>query len=316
MRTRTRLATILALAITATLSATSMNPVGAAPDALPTYTLPGVDVFPEGIAVRGGKYYVGSVGTGDVYRGDLTKPRATVLVPGGPDPLSSAGIKATANRLVVARGEGHAAVYNRSTGKTVNTFSDGRGEASNVNDVTIAPNGDAYLTDFFLSKIYRIPAKAIAHHRPGIQRLRVFRNLRGTSFPVEERSANGIAATSDGRYLLVTHYGRGQLYRVRLSDKHVTRVNLHGYELKGPDGIVLTESDVLYVVENDGVSRIAEIRLSNRYREGRVVSQTTSPRFQTPTTAAIAGDRLLVVNSQFFSDPPKPPWTVVSIPLP
>jgi len=71
---------------------------------------------------------------------------------------------------------------------------------------------------------------------------------------------------------------------------------------------------VLYVVEADK-SRIAEVRLSHRYGSGRVVSRTTSPGFQTPTSAAIAGDRLLVANSQFFG-PNKPPYTIASIPLP
>ncbi len=280
-----------------------------------TYTLPGEEVFPEGIAVFGGNYYVGSVGNGDVYRGDLTQPRASVFVPRGPGHRRSAGIKATADRLVVAHEEGHVGVYDRVTGEPVNRFSNALGEVSNVNDVTIAPNGDAYLTDYFLSRIYRIPAAAIAHHQSGTQPLPIFLDLSGTSFPAEEKSANGIAATADGRFLLVTHYSRGQLYLVRLSDKHVTRVDLHGQELKGPDGIVLTDAGVLYVVENDGVARIAKIDLSDRYDEGRILSRTTSPRFQTPTTAAIAGDRLVVVNSQFH-EAGKPPFTVVNIPLP
>ena len=41
----------------------------------------------------------------------------------------------------------------------------------------------------------------------------------------------------------------------------------------------------------------------------------TDPSFEGPTTAAIAGNRLLVVNSQ-FSGPGTPPFTVSSIPLP
>jgi hypothetical protein len=52
--------------------------------------------------------------------------------------------------------------------------------------------------------------------------------------------------------------------------------------------MVLTDPGVLYVVENLDVSRIAKVQLSKRYDEGRIVSRTASPRFRTPTTAAIA----------------------------
>ncbi len=51
------------------------------------------------------------------------------------------------------------------------------------------------------------------------------------------------------------------------------------------------------------------------YGSGRVVSVTGDRDFQTPTTAAVAGDRLLVVNSQ-FNGPGQPPFTLTSIPLP
>ena len=173
---------------------------------------------------------------------------------------------------------------------------------------------DAYLTGFTNSKIYRIPAAGLEGGQSGVQRLKVFLNFRGTSFPVEEFSANGIAVTSDGRFLIVTHFSAGRLYRVRLSDGQVRRVDLHGQALAGPDGITLTESNVLYVVEANE-SRIAEVRLSHSYGSGRVVSRTTSPGFQCPTSAAIAGDRLLVANSQFCG-PDEPPYTIASIPLP
>ena len=91
------------------------------------------------------------------------------------------------------------------------------------------------------------------------------------------------------------------------------RIWLHGKTLSGPDGIVL-KGHLLYVVEN-GKSRIAKIGLSKHYARGRIKSRTTSPRFQCPTGADLAGDRLLVVNSQFCG-PGEPPWTVVSIPAP
>lgn len=80
------------------------------------------------------------------------------------------------------------------------------------------------------------------------------------------------------------------------------------------DGLVLLESRVLYVVRNS-VEKVVEVRLAASYAGGQVVSVTGNRDFQTPTTAAVAGDRLLIVNSQ-FNGPGKPPFTLTSIPLP
>jgi sugar lactone lactonase YvrE len=285
-------------------------------DARPIYVIPGKCVLPESVAVYAGKYYTGGVCSGKIYRGDLTKRRAAVFVPAGPNPVSVGGIEATATRLIVANaGSGFAKVYNRFTGQRVARFWNGSepGE-SIVNDVAVAPNGDAYLTEYRLSKIYRIPANGIAQHQPGVQKLPVWLNLRGTAFPVRDGSANGIAATPDGRFLIVTHFSAGELYRIRISDQHVSKIRLHGKHLAGPDGIVLSNADVLYVVEAHK-QRIAEIRLSDHYDRGRVVSRTTSPRFRCPSGVAIAGDRLLVSNLQYGCEF-KLPFTVASIPIP
>ena len=285
-------------------------------DARPIYVIPGKCVLPESVAVYAGKYYTGGVCSGKVYRGDLTKRRAAVFVPAGPNPVSVGGIEATATRLIVANaGSGFAKVYNRFTGQRVARFSNGQepGE-SIVNDVAVARNGDAYLTEYALSKIYRIPANGIAQHRPGVQNLPVWLNLRGTAFPIRRNSVNGIAATPDGRFLIVTHFKAGELYRIRISDQHVSKIRLHGKHLAGPDGIVLSDADVLYVVEA-GKQRIAEIRLSDHYHRGRVVSRTTSSRFRCPSGVAIAGDRLLVSNLQYGCEF-KLPFTVASIPIP
>ena len=289
---------------------------GQRPDARPFYVIPGACVSPESVAVYGGKYYTGGVCNGRLYVGDLRRKRAHTLVRPGPKKIVVGGIEATADRLVVAKGgSGFAKVYNRFTGEQVARFSNGLPQGRGiVNDVAVTSNGDAYLTEFSLSKIYRIPAAGIAQQEPAVQELPVWLNLRGTSFPVQGGSANGIAATPDGRYLIVAHYAAGELYRIRISDQQVTKIWLHGKHLDGPDGIELSNADVLYVVET-GKEAIAEIRLSNHYDKGRVVSRTTSPRLKCPSGVAIAGDRLLVSNLG-YGCPFELPWTVASIPIP
>jgi hypothetical protein len=78
--------------------------------------------------------------------------------------------------------------------------------------------------------------------------------------------------------------------------------------------MVLTEADVLYLVRFTENS-VAEIRLSDDYLQGRLVSETRDPRFLSPDGIAIAGDRLLVTNSQ-FDGPGTPPWTLLGLPIP
>ena len=284
------------------------------PDARESYVLPGDCGYPENVEVYGGKYYVGSL-CGQMYRGDLREARAKVFVPPGSDPRIVGGIEATATRLIVARAAtGQAHVFNRSTGKLVARFYNGREGESIVNDVAVTPNGDAYLTEFIGSKIYRIPAAQIARHHKQVQPLQVFLSFRGTDFPVQEGSANGIVATPDGRYLVVAHYGAGELFRIRLADKRVTKIDLQGKHLSA-DGMVLNNADVLYAAEPEK-GRITEIRLSNRYTRGRVVSRTTSPLFRCPTAVDIAGDRLLVSNSQYCSEEVVLPFLLTSVPIP
>jgi Cu-Zn family superoxide dismutase len=271
-------------------------------------------VVPEGIAVRDGTYYVGSVEHGDIYRGDLAEPRAAVFIRGGEGHSTAAGIEATATRLVVANGNEGATVFDRSTGKLLARFSV-QEQAANVNDIATTPNGDTYLTDFALSRIYRVPAAGIGRTDGKVQQLPVFLDLAKTDFLAIPNSANGIVATPDGKYLIVAHFSQGALYRVSVSDKRVKLIDMHGGTVASPDGLVLADNKVLYAIENSA-GTVAAIRMTDSYDSGEVLSHTGDKSFNCPTTAALAGDRLLVVNNQYCSGQPTPPFTVTSIPAP
>ena len=306
--------TVAALALSITpLVATPTSSAKPTPDDTTTYILPGYQcVFPEGVEVWGDTYYVGSTCNGKLYRGDLSQRVAEVFLPADPEPLLYGGIEATATRLVAARGDGMVTVHDRSTGKVVARFSTGLGYDSTPNDVAITPNGDAYVTDFTLSKLYRIPAERLVGGDTAPQPLPIFLDFTETNFPAEDGSANGIVATPDGRYLIVAHYSRGELYRVRLADQDVTRIDV---PVLTPDGLTLHGADVLYAVEPDNHA-VAKIRLSDDYLSGVLVSRTTNPEFRCPTTADVAGDRLLVANSQFCVAKLQLPFKLTSIPLP
>jgi hypothetical protein len=89
----------------------------AAPKAWPeTIRLP--DGFqPEGIAISGTKFFVGSIPTGAIYRGDVRTGRGSVLVPGASG-RAAIGLAVRGTRLYVAGGStGKAFVYDTRTGR-------------------------------------------------------------------------------------------------------------------------------------------------------------------------------------------------------
>ena len=276
------------------------------------YTLPGDEVLPDGIAVDGDSYYAtGENGT--IYRGDLDEPEAEVFIADVGVRLFD--VEVVPGGLLVARASDGVALYDRTTGAVVATWSVSDG--SFAVRIAIAPNGDAYVTDLDAPVLYRIPASELRSPRAAEQDLPVF--LEWPDPPVHYelgfRNANGIVATQDGKFVLVVHETTGELFRVRLSDKLITPVDLGGSRLISGRGMVLTDDRVLYAVR-PARPAVAKLRLDDRYQRARLLSETTDPTFNFPRAAAIAGDRLLVTNNGSFGEPSAPQWTVSSIALP
>lgn len=312
---RLRLAFAVLLTTSAVGLGTAVAPVAsAAPDALPVYVLPGVHATPFAVAVVAGQYYATGAADGVIYTGDLRQRRASVLVDTGEGVNA---IVATPTRLIVTENTNAPArvsVYDRITGRRVARFSNGRLD-SFTSGVALGANGDAYVTDGLLPLVYRIPAAAIEQEQNGVQPLPVFRSLRGTvAGPTSDSPGMGsVVVTTDDQYLLLRRSVTvGGLFRVRLSDRHVSRVDLHGATVPQGLGMLLTNADVLYIDGND--NSILELRLSDAYRQGRQVSLTHPRQVNSPRGMALAGDRLLVANSAPV--PGRPPYTVSSIPLP
>ena len=92
---------------------------------------------PEGIATSGTTFYVGSIPTGAIYRGNLRTGRGAVLVPGASG-RAAIGVHASRGLLFVAGGPtGKAFVYNARTGALVATHTLTTAETF-VNDVVVA----------------------------------------------------------------------------------------------------------------------------------------------------------------------------------
>jgi sugar lactone lactonase YvrE len=306
------------------------------PDALPSlYCLPPntldpetIALYPEGIAAdESGVFYVSSVADGSIYLGNVSSINVELFLPGGEDGRASAtGLKLDNGRLFVAgAGTGMVFVYDASSGDLIRSF-DAQG-AGFLNDLAITETGDAYITDSFQPVIWRVPAEEV-NNSPTPGKLEPWLDL--TDTPIKYTAGvfnlNGIVATPDGRFLLTVQSNTGKLYRINIEDKEVSKVNVAGPKLTNGDGLVLT-GNTLYVIRNQGF--VTKISLDENFESGRVEGNTPVPSPEDfPTTAALVGGRLLVVNSQFAEggpgqvlvppeDPePEIPFTVSAIPAP
>ncbi|MFD9407531.1 SMP-30/gluconolactonase/LRE family protein [Streptomyces sp. NPDC059989] len=270
---------------------------------------------PEGIAVSGrGVAYTGSLIDGSIYRADLADGTGRILSRGqGP---MSVGLKLdTYGRLLVAGGaSGQIRVIHAGDGRVLATHQAATGTTF-VNDVVVGCGG-AWFTDSFNDVLYFLPAgRELTGAGAAPRALR----LGGEWAPVppggQYWGANGIERTPDGRALLVVHDTAEALYRVDPRTGEATRTVLDGGSVGNGDGLVV-HGRTLYVVRNWAYA-VDVFTLSGDGRRARFLKRITDPRFDEPTTAAVYGDRLYVVNARFDADwsDPATASTIVSCPL-
>lgn len=105
------------------------------------------------------------------------------------------------------------------------------------------------------------------------------------------------------------------LFRIDPRTGVASRTVLDGGAVGNGDGLVV-HGRTLYVVRNWAYA-VDVFTLSGDGRRARFVKRITDPRFDEPTTAAVHGGRLYVVNARFDADwsDPATSSTVVSCPL-
>ncbi|MEU9028470.1 superoxide dismutase [Streptomyces sp. NPDC048383] len=279
------------------------------------FTLPGAKVYPEGIAAddRTGTVYVGSYADGTVYRARPGARTAEVFLPAGADGRTTAnGLRVDARgRLWVTDSTKGVTVYDTRTGARLARF-DVPGDAPRfVNDLTITPDGSAYLTDSLRGVIYRVtPGQLAAARSSGGGPLRVAYDLTPSlrPRPAGGFSLNGIVSDPVGRYLLTVDMPEGELLRVDLRTGAVGRVALTGGTLTSPDGLDLAADGTLRVAQNVP-NTLTRWQLSADGTRGRLTGTLTDPSLQIPTTLTHRPGRTLVVRSQFDKDGPLTPST-------
>ena len=266
-----------------------MGPAAAAP-ATEVIVLPGA-TSAEGIAVgRGSTFYAGDLFGGDIFRGDLQRGTVERFIDAPPGQMA-AGLKVddSSGLLFVAGGfSGQGFVYDALTGAAVATYQFGTPGQSVINDVVVTRAG-AWFTDSVQAKLYFVPIGP-----GGVLGASSVLTVTGPAADTSgDFNLNGIAATPDGRTLIVGHSTAEALYTV----DPVTGASRLLFAPIGPDGIVY-EAGRLWVAE-PFLNQVSRLRLSPDLTSGVVEETITSPLFQTPSTVAIHGNRLAAVNAKF-----------------
>ena len=258
---------------------------------------------PEGIAIGNGTtFYVGSIPTGAIYRGDVRTGEGDVLVPGAAG-RAATGLQFHHGLLFVSgAGTGKAFVYDADTGALIREYQLATGPAATfVNDAVVTRDA-AYFTDSNRAVIYRItlskngvPA-AVAETIP----------LTGDFQLVGGFNLNGIDATPNGKTLVAVQSMTGKLFTIEPTTGVTAEIDLGGSTLPNGDGILL-HGRTLYVVQNR-LNQIAVVRLSPDFTQGTVTGLITDPAFRVPTTIDRFGNALYAVNAR-FGTPPTPQTT-------
>jgi sugar lactone lactonase YvrE len=255
---------------------------------------------PEGISISGQQFYVGSIPTGNVYRGSLRTGKGAVLVQAAPG-SAAVGLKVDRGRLFVAGGPlGKAFVYDARSGAALATYTLSSG-GSFINDVVVTRSA-AWFTDSFKPVLYRLPLGP--NGRPGAQASVQAVPLTGDyqhQTGANVFNANGIAATPNGSTLVIVQSVTGKLFTVAPSGLTREIVLAGGANVANGDGILL-RGKTLYVVQNFS-NQVAKIALSPNLASGRVLARIGNAGFDVPTTIAAHGKRLYAVNARFSTSP-------------
>ena len=268
---------------------------------------------PEGIAAgTGTTFFVGSIPTGAVFRGDLLTGQGTVLVPPQAD-RSSVGMKydARTGLLFVAGGaSGKAFIYDGNSGANVADIQLATAPTF-INDVVITRNA-VYFTESLAPVLYKLPLSdtGALPDPPTKQTIPLSGEF---DFVPGTLNGNGIEALPNGTTLIVVNFAVGNLYLVDATDGSTTRLDLGSDSVPDGDGILL-QGKTLYVVQNF-LNQVAVVDLSADFTSGEVVNRISSSAFRVPTTIAAFGDALYAVNARFDTAPtPDTDYDVVRVP--
>ena len=186
-------------------------------------------------------------------------------------------------------------VIDSNTGNRVATFKLAQTPGPTfINDVILTTNA-AYATDSNRPLIYKIPLGVDG--KLSTQDDVVIIPLSGDYQHQTGLNLNGIEATPSGDGLIGVQTGTGKLFMIDPTSGKTTLIEVNG-PVNG-DGLLRIDR-TLYAVRNTaGNSALLRIEMSANFLSGTIVSETKDSAWDTPTTAALGGNRIYMVNSRF-----------------
>jgi sugar lactone lactonase YvrE len=248
---------------------------------------------PEGIAIgTGNTFYVGSIPTGAIFRGNVRTGAGAIFIAGVPG-RAATGLEYDRGRLWVSgAGTGKAFVYNARTGALIREYQLGTPPATFINDVVVT-NRAAYFTDSQQPVVYKV-----ALSKSGAPGALSSIQLTGAYTHVPDQfNLNGIDAVPSGKRLLTVQTVTGKLFLLDPRTGGTTLVDLGGYVLEDGDGILL-HGRTLYVVQNQ-LDKIAVLTLTPGLTHGTLTRTIEDDDFDVPTTIDRLGSRIYAVNARF-----------------
>ena len=164
--------------------------------------------------------------------------------------------------------------------------------SSFLNDLVVTRDA-VYITDSQRDVIWSVPLDR--RGRPAGPAHAIA--LSGDFTFVAGTNLNGITATANGRQLVAVHSTLGVLYRIDPRTGTATEIDLGADAVPTGDGIEL-QGHTLYVVQNF-LNQVTVVSLDRQLAAGQVTEVITSDLLRVPSTAAIFGSSLYVVNARF-----------------
>ena len=302
-----------------------LGPASAAPD---TVSLPGPHAYPESLtATLNGTLFVGSFAQGGVYRASPGATEAEVWVkPGAYRSRSTLGVLADekSNTLWVCSNDNSGFGVpgpGSATGSALIAFDlttgEGRrsiklpGAPTLCNDLVIAPDGTAYVTDSFN------PHTLIV--KPGATEFEVWATDPRFGPPKNEAGLDGIAIGSDSAVYADT-YSFNYLFKIDVSDGRpgtVTEMQT-SQKITLPDALHAYGANSFLLVEGSGSLDLVTVNGE------KATIKVLKDGFSTPVSVTQVGGTAWVAEGQLphlldpklKDEPPKLPFKLYAVPLP
>jgi Cu-Zn family superoxide dismutase len=276
----------------------------------PTTTAPGDK--PEGVAwdPRGESFFVGTIGTGTIYRGRLHDRILHPFITPDPDaPADSAvGMKVAGGKLYVAGGPtGSIYVYRIRTRALLARFETGTGGF--LNDLVVTRKGDVYVTDSFRPMMWHLTPAMVKAGSGTPESISVEPEI---AYTAGQFNLNGIVDRRGGRELVVVSSFSQSLFRIDIDPGNVAARTITKIDapMLGGDGLLIDRGRLLVVTGDP--AQVTVLKLTRRDLRARVEKVLTDPSLRGSSTIARAENRYLVVNADFATS--RQPYTVSGLP--